>query len=110
MAEDIFNLPDFAADGRFYRDFQKELDGVVYPFIVQYSSRLDRYLMSIGENVNGQVISAGVDLIQQYHHFDDIPPGKLVTHDYDGLNRDPVKDTFGSRITLKYIEADTEDA
>ena len=103
MADVLFNLPDFAAEGRFYREFQKELDGVVYSFVVQYSARLDRYIMSLGEDVEGQVISAGVDLIQQYHHLA-VPPGILKTFDYDGLNRDPKKDTFGSRITLVYTE------
>lgn len=104
MAEILFNLPDFAKDVKFYRSFQKTLEDVTYTFIVQYLSRQDRFMLSIGEDAKGIAIQAGIDLIQQLHYLD-IPPGQLRTFDYDSLNRDPTKNTFGSRITLQYTES-----
>jgi hypothetical protein len=48
MAVIDFNLPDFASDRRFYRSFQKTLEDVTYTFVIQYLSRQDRFIMSIG--------------------------------------------------------------
>lgn len=103
MADIVFNLPDFAEDIKYYRSFQKTLDDVTYSFVVQYNSRMDRFLLSIGEEVKGIAIQNGVDLLKQLHHLD-VPPGELRLLDYDGLGRDPSRNTFGSRITLVYTE------
>jgi hypothetical protein len=104
MADILFNLPDFAEEKRFYRSFQKTLEDVTYSFIVQYSSRSDRFIMSIGEVAKGITINAGVDMLQQLHHLE-VPPGELRLFDYDGLSRDPTRETFGSRITFQYTES-----
>jgi len=104
MADIIFNLPNFAAENKFYRSFQKQLDGVTYSFIIQFSARMDRYIMSIGDQVFGIAISAGIDILKQLHRLE-VPPGELRTFDYDGLDRDPTRELFGDRITLVYTEA-----
>ncbi len=104
MADEIFNLPNFAENKKFYRSFQKTLESVSYSFVVQYMSRPDRFFLSIGESAKGIAIQAGVDMLQQLHYLD-VPPGELRLHDYDGLNRDPTKETFGSRITFIYTES-----
>lgn len=103
MADIIFNLPNFAVDNRFYRSFQKTLDGITYTFIVQYLSRQDQYIMSIGDQAFGIAITAGIDMLKQLHHLE-VPPGELRVYDYDGLSRDPSKTTFGDRLTLVYTE------
>ncbi len=104
MAEILFNLPNFADDRKFYRSFQKTLEDVTYTFIIQYLSRQDRYIMSINDIAQGIAIQAGVDMIQQLHYLD-VPPGELRLHDFDGLSRDPTRETFGDRITFKYTES-----
>ncbi len=103
MADIIFNLPNFAEDIRFYRSFQKTLEDVTYTFIVQFNSRQDRFVLSIGDVAKGIAIQGGVDMIQQLHHLD-VPPGELRLIDFDGLNRDPTRNLFGSRITFIYTE------
>lgn len=103
MADITFNLPDFADEKQFYRSFQKTLEDVTYTFTVQYNSRFDRFILSIGDQAKGIVINAGVDMLQQIHHLD-VPPGELRLIDFDGLNRDPTREIFGSRITFKYTE------
>lgn len=105
MADIVFNLPDFGAERKFYRSFQKLIEDITYTFIIQYSSRLDRYIMSIGDQAFGVIIQNGVDMLQQIHHLD-VPPGQLRLQDNDNLNRDPVKETFGSRITFIYTESE----
>lgn len=103
MADIIFSLPDFAKDRKFYRSFQKTLEDVTYSFIVQYNSRQDRFVMGIGDDAKGITIQNGVDMLQQTHHLE-VPPGELKLVDLDGLNRDPTRETFGSRITFVYTE------
>ena len=103
MADVVFNLPNFAEENRFYRSFQKSLDDVTYSFIIQFSSRMDRFMMSIGDQVFGIAISAGIDILKQLHHLE-VPPGELRTFDFDGLDRDPTRELFGDRITLVYTE------
>ena len=78
-----------------------------FNFIVQLIDRPEggQFIMSIGEQVKGITITAGVDMLKQLHHLD-VPPGELYTYDYDGLNRDPQKDTFGDRITLRYVTSE----
>ena len=104
MADIIFNLPSFAEDKKFYRSFQKTLEDVTYAFTVQFLSRPDRFMMSIGAVAVGIAVQGGVDMLQQLHHLE-VPPGELRLHDYDGLNRDPQRETFGSRITFIYTES-----
>lgn len=104
MADILFNLPNFSEDIRFYVSFQKTLEDVTYSFTIQYSSRSDRYIMSIGDVANGISIQGGIDMLKQLHHLE-VPPGSLELHDYDNLNRDPTRDTFGNRITFKYTES-----
>lgn len=104
MADILFNLPDFNSDNRFYISFQKTLEENTYTFIIQYNSRMDRFIMSIGEDAKGITIQNGVDMLQQLHHLN-VPPGELRLVDYDGLNRDPSRETFGSRITFLYTES-----
>jgi hypothetical protein len=105
MADIVFNLPDFASDRKFYRSFQKLLDDVTYTFAIQYLSRQDRFMMSIGDQARGIAVQGGVDMLQQIHHLE-VPPGELRLLDYDNLNRDPTRNTFGSRITFVYTEAE----
>lgn len=106
MADIIFNLPNFAADGIFYRNFEKELEGVLYSFTVQYFERSGTWTISIGtdEKTQGIRIFAGLDILKPFH-YRKVPPGELKTLDKDGLNRDPTRETFGDRITLVYTEA-----
>jgi len=105
MADIIFNLPNFSADIKFYRSFQKTLEDVTYTFVIQYITRPDSYILSIGEQAKGIDVKAGVDMLQQLHHLE-VPPGELRLLDYDGLNRDPSRETFGDRITFIYSETE----
>jgi hypothetical protein len=43
-------------------------------------------------------------MLQQLHHLS-VPPGSLELVDFDQLNRDPTRETFGSRITFRYTES-----
>ncbi len=104
MADILFNLPSFAETSRFYVSLQKTLEDITYTFTIQYLSRQDRYIMSIGDKAKGIAIQGGVDMLAQLHYLD-VPPGKLELHYYDGLVRDPTRTTFGDRITFKYIES-----
>jgi hypothetical protein len=104
MADILFNLPNFSEDRKFYRSFQKTLEDVTYTFTVQFLSRPDRFILSIGEAARGITVQNGVDMIQQLHHLA-VPPGELRLFDFDGLNRDPTRNTFGGRITFNYTES-----
>ena len=104
MADILFNLPYFSAENKFYRSFQKTLDGTTYTFTVQGLRRQNQFIMSIGEEAKGIAITAGVDMLQQLHHLE-VPPGELRTFDFDGQDRDPTLDIFGDRVTLVYTEA-----
>lgn len=105
MADIEFNLPNFAQESKFYITFEKELDGQVYFFTIQFDGRSDSYILSIGTDskTQGIRIFAGLDILKPFH-YRDVPPGELKTLDRDGLNRDPSRDTFGDRIILVYTE------
>lgn len=105
MAEIIFNLPT-DDNIRFDYNFQKTLEGVTYDFNIKYIARSDSYILDVNPNVKGINIVYKDDLLANFHSSDGVPPGKLVLHDFDGLKRDPSRDTFPSRITLKYIETE----
>lgn len=105
MADITINLPNFAQIGKFYTNFETELDGKIYFMTVQYVGRSDSYILSIGTDskTQGIRIFAGLDILKPLH-YRDVPPGELKTVDQDGLNRDPSRDTFGDRIILVYTE------
>ncbi len=105
MADIEFDLPNFEQEQKFYITFEKELDGSLYFFVIQYNDREDSYILSIGTDskTQGIRIFAGLDILKPFHHLE-VPPGELKTLDRDGLNRDPSRITFGDRITLVYSE------
>ena len=87
----------------FYYEFTKELDGVVYPFRLQYNRRIDSWIMDIVDVVNGIRLAGGQDLLKQFHHLD-VPPGRLEVVDLDGMFAEPNKTNIGDRVILQYTE------
>lgn len=100
MAELIFNTDPTKT----YCQFTKILDSIEYKFYIQYVARSDSWIMGVGDNVKGISITRKDDILRNFHHHDDVPIGKLQLEDLDGLVRDPTRDTFSTRIFLKYIE------
>ncbi len=103
MTSIVFNLPE----NKTYFNFQKTLDGVTYLFTIRYLSRVDSWVLDIGDLVKGINIVGGVNLTDQFK-YKDIPQGDLGIVDLDNLLRDADGDNFPSRISLSYTEPEND--
>lgn len=86
-----------------------ELDGKSYLLAFRYNARDGKWRWTITFEdtvlVVGLPLVESTDLLRNFDHVADIPPGTFLVVDLDGLGRDPDPDTFGDRVILQYDEA-----
>ncbi len=88
---------------------QVELDGSTYDLSFTYNARDGKWRLTI--ELAGTVLVrnlplvADADVLRNFDHVEDLPPGTILVHDLDGLDTDPNDTNFGDRVLLLYTEA-----
>jgi hypothetical protein len=91
----------------FFYSQQVTLENVEHTLTFDYNRREDSWFISFGQEqdiLTGIRLSGNNDILDKFHHLE-VPPGELKILDLDGLNREPTKDTFSTRIVLQYVES-----
>lgn len=86
-----------------------QLDGATYTLAFRINRRDGFWRMTLSRNgavlLEGIKLVNGMDLLAQFGHIQDLPPGRLIVHDLDGRFTDPSETNFGDRVLLLYEEA-----
>lgn len=82
------------------------LSGRVYDLTFIWSYRWAAWYLNIDTTVQGIKIVNGIDLLEQLHYNDNLPPGKLGVVRNSGRDSKPFYDNFGIEkpMTLVYEE------
>ncbi len=86
-----------------------ELDGKSYLLAFRFNARDGKWRWTITFEDTVLVLSLPLvedtDVLRNFDHVENLPPGTLQVVDLDGLGRDPDGATFGDRVILQYDEA-----
>lgn len=90
-------------------EFQIDLEGTVYTLSFTFNTRMNAWVMSIGD-VNKEPLLNGVKLLtgwlplRQYANTK-LPPGKFAVIDTTESGDNPNLDNFGEGVVLMYEES-----
>ena len=86
-----------------------EVDGRSYLFAFRFNARDGKWRWSITFEdtvlVQALPLVEATDVLRNFDHVANIPPGTFLVVDLDELGRDPDTTTFGDRVVLQYDEA-----
>ena len=89
--------------------YRIELDGQIYTLSYTYNSRMEKWLISVGDE-QGNTIVGPVPIIVSWPLFERfqseaLPPGRIAAYDSSNSDEDPGRFDLGSRVRMIYEEA-----
>ena len=87
-------------------DLQVDLDTVLLQLSFVYYPRDSAWRVTISRSgvtlLSHLKVVTDSDLLAQYRYIEELPPGRLIIFDNEGLGNDPNDSNFGDRVIILY--------